>query len=760
MMIRSLLIAFSIAALLGPLPAKKTELKGIPKECKVHKPMYSHDFLNQELLDAYVEKNYEVSEKTNEYWVAYSDRSHNVTYVTNSTATPYSELGFKEKVRIARIRKGFALVYKTQDESAAFPQIPEDVEWKGWIPMQNLVFMDKAMVNDLGIPISVLVNDRMDFDSQLRLNAKLYFNPGMAAEPVVLPSCSNSIFYVCKTEADAVLLATDTDLTSPSHIYGWMKYEDLFMWTSRIALEPTWDGMDNDYLAKENHTSDLLGLNDERIGNVDFVQGQGGDKFMAEYHRLNFGAWRYPVMARMAGGSTFCAFPGQSSFLDKPSQRIPVHANQNASDSFSFWDADAREAGINIMFVIDGSRLYEPFFPILAQRISLLDNESGLPNINVGALIYHDARSGQYMTEMQELTAPSDATLFDFIDMGGTYGFKDNLSEAPLLAALDKAVNEAGFNSQAQNFVVLIGGRGDSSDSALIPSDMARKLAMNNIGLFALQVQNNPQTTAYRLFGYLMEDIMRKSVEYKFDSPVSTLLETGEEYSSISYFADSGSGAEAFDSFKSINSGLMSEEDFESHLESILQWINSSVESSMDHSASLASMYPQFFRGGYVDVTWNGREQFKSVALYSLTEFDRLISMFARLHEMHLAHSADRELFYSILVDYLPPFVKFGTYYYPYDKKNVSDLDAGLKKMGLYQVFSLIEGVVDSSSYAGPLMKDILSPKDVTDKEFMFLLSDFSRRYYRLLTIRNNPELYRTYINNQSYFWIPCDDLL
>ncbi len=753
--------AIFLSCLLFPLTAKPTDIKGIPKDCKVHKPVFTSYLVNDELLNSFIAKGYESTEKTNQYWDVFSDRNHNVTYVTNSTATPFSELAFREKVRIARIRKGFALVYKEGAVSSMFPQIPVDVEWKGWVPMANLVFTEKTRVNDFGVPFSALVNDDVDFDSRLKLNAELFYDPTGEAEKIDLPNSSNSIFYTIKSEGGMVLLATDMDISEASHIYGWMKRKDLLLWGTRIAMEPTWDIMDNEFFYRSEHICPIIGNNDETIGNVEFVQKKGGGVFTSEYHRIHSGAWRYPLINSNSAYS-ICAIPGQSPFLDSPSQRIPVIDVEDFSDESVFLIPDTQDAGLNIMFVMDGSRLYEPFFPILAERIALIGNRNGPSNIKVGALIYHDSRSGEFMTELQELTRPDNADLYEFVDMGGQYGFKDNLSEAPLLAALDEVVDNAGFDPLAQNFIVLIGGRGDSSDSSLIPADIAGKLASSNIGVYALQVQNNSHTAAYRLFGYLLEDILRQSVEHKIEASVSSRSETDSEYSFVSYYADNGSASEVFDCYQSINNGIMSEEDFTVILESILQRINSSVDSSVDHSANLSSMYPQFFRSGIVENRWNGREQFKPVALYSSTDFDRLLSMFSRLNEMYLVRNTNRDQFFSILIEYLPPFVKMegANTYYPFRKENESGMITGLRKLGVYQLFSLIEGIDTGNAFSGQPLKNILSVKDVTDEEYLFMLSDISRRFYRLLAIRNNPAMYSTYINNQSYFWIPCEDLL
>ena len=76
-------------------------------------------------------------------WDAYSDRDKNVTY---SEATEYSShkssLSLGDKVYIARIKNGMALVY-TSDYVQKYPSI-KDPQWKGWIPLENLILWSKC----------------------------------------------------------------------------------------------------------------------------------------------------------------------------------------------------------------------------------------------------------------------------------------------------------------------------------------------------------------------------------------------------------------------------------------------------------------------------------------------------------------------------------------------------------------------------------------------------------------------------------------
>ena len=74
------------------------------------------------------------------YWVAYSDREENTTYNSPSISSgEFSHLRFNETVRIAKIQNGFALVYREPVEAVAYPNISDNAETRGWVPMKNLL---------------------------------------------------------------------------------------------------------------------------------------------------------------------------------------------------------------------------------------------------------------------------------------------------------------------------------------------------------------------------------------------------------------------------------------------------------------------------------------------------------------------------------------------------------------------------------------------------------------------------------------------
>ena len=728
----------------------KSPIKGLPKECQVQRPMYSVLKNDRISIDGFAEKGFgqQTSEPMYGYWDVYSDRSDNPTYTSASASTQYSTLGFKEKVRIARIRKGFALVYSIPvDDSSVFPALPLAVDWKGWVPMSNLVYVSKTLINSEGVYIRALLKDDMEYTSPVVLTAKLFEGPLDRFKPIELPNKINSFFYVIKEEEGMHLLATDPDISDPESIYGWVADNNLLVWDNRTALEPNWDIADYDFFSKNGIGCNLLSADGRIIGLLPFNKTSKIAASDQDTYRMKGGLWRYPVL-KSKPDSYFCAVSGRSGYLKEQSKKIPVNDSGYVSKT---------GGEINIMFVLDGSRLYEPFYPIIAERISLLNNVGGNSgSIKVGATIYHDVRNSEFMIESFPLSDPGDSGLFDFIDQGGQYGFRDNLSEAPLLAAIQATVDNADISPDAENVIVVVGGRGDSTDN-LKPDDIAGSLAAKNISVYALQVQNNSATNAYRMFNYMMSDVIQANIEDQMNVPVQSSREKNDnEISTTTVFSAHGYDSTIYDMIVSVDNGIMSEDDFSELLELVFNRIG---EASFSYS-SFSSVYPEFFRLVGVKRSEQNHKFFKEVALFSNEEFDSLCSMFSRLNELYLSKNPNRSLFQDILLINMPTSYRLVNEktVVPYDSQD--KIKSALNSMGYRQVLSLIEGLSEITPYySGHALKDIMSTKSVPEEEYEFILADLSRIYYRLLAIKNTPSIYRSIINGEPHYWVPVDDL-
>lgn len=749
-MMKRILLIFCVLCSSLPL-FSKSPVKGIPKECTVARPFYSTIKNTEDGVAMLQKQGYGQSQSTFGYWDVFSDRDNNTTYLSDSYSKPYSSIGFKERVRIARIKGDFALVYSIgEEDSWTYPYIPPDVEWKGWLPVAHLVLNECSVISPEGAYVHILLRDKVEFNSRLMLSSKLYRQPVDTEAGDDLPSCTNSMFFKVKQENGYVLVSKQPDITEPEALYGWLKEDDVIVWNSRMAFEPAWDISDRSYFTKENKQYDLIDFSGELVGRVSYDISRDGKGTDGNRYRMHDGEWRLPILNRVIDNGYTCAVSGNSILLNSPSPRVPVVTDGNVS-------ANPASSNINLYFIMDGSRLYEPFFPILAERIQALSSRDNNSGIKVGMTIYHDSRNDSFTMESHPLTTPDDPTLFDFIDQGGQYGFKDNLSEAPLFAAVLESLVKAGFKESDQNFLIVVGGRGDSSDQEISLDELGGGLAHMGVHLFGLQVQNNPTASAYRGFGLFMEDLIRSCVSQRQNAVVLS-EKNADSDGTLAQTKYSLRDADVIvpDMFASIKNGIMTESAFTSEVDKLFQRIEGSISSF----GSLSSSYPEFFRLTMVNNLDGQHFYFKEVALYSEDEFDSLIEAYLRFNECYSQAIPNREAVISAFIAALPNSFQLveDKLVAPYNGQSVVDK---VSQMGYEQVLSIIAGLrSDRYRYPGKSLREFRSDKSVTNDELRLILSDLSTHYFRLLEIRNTPSIYRTVINGTPYYWVPVEDML
>ena len=725
----------------------KEPIKGIPKVCQTVKPRYASGRNSFSALSYHAENGFgQRNDVSARYWDAYSDRDDNITYLNSSISKPYSSLSFREKVRIAKIKGGFALVYSVPvNDDSDYPTIPAAVEWKGWIPMGNLIYYDYPLVDENGGSRTVFLKDSMEFSGTLRLIARLYDSPMKTEKFSFLPNQTNSLFYLIKEENGFCLLST-APVINEKTMYGWVSSQDAVQWNSRIALEPTWDHTDYAFFSEKDINCQILDENNSAIGEIDFDY-QRTVSFDPDRFRMRGNEWRFPLIYNNQFDSvSTCAISGRSRFLAEPSRKIEVSIETTEDEE------DSKH--INIIFVVDGSRLYEPFFPIMADRIKALGNEN--PSVRAGMIIYHDSRNSKYMTESFPLSEPGDNALYDFIDRGGDYGFKDNLSEAPLFSTLHQCALDPGFDEEDENIIIVIGGRGDSSDTDISLDEIANILVRKNIQMFVLQVQNNPLTAGYRLFEYQLDNLIRSATSSRLNESVASYKTSNEDGILMTNYFPVKKGDKVFESIASISSGLMSEDVFASELDRLMAAIGEAVSDV----SSLSSMYPDYFRYCFLKTSSYSRKIFKEVALFSKAELEGLLSVMRDLNNLSLTGSDNREAFVRTLLESVgspSALLDRGIFLYMYDQSKVQEI---LKDLGYLRVFAIVEGLAWSNSYEGRSLKDIMNPKVVTSEEFKYILKSISRHYYRLLEVRDTPSIYQSIINGAPYYWVPKEDLL
>lgn len=314
-------LSFLFSLLLAVLPPAGQDLK-TPKKTEVYRPALVDEVvftetMTQLLTDRKYGQTGTGRDFKKTYWDVYSDRDGNVTYKTNRVKDAYGKLAFRQKVRIARIQNHAALVYAVPDTETTFPEIPKDVQWLGWVPMDRLLLWDKAPVTDEGLDVKVLLNWKVADTEDLFSVSPTKDSP--------IAGRDQAFYYLVKKEKDMMLLSRKPEAgTDASNLCGWVSGSSVILWKTRLALEPEWEP---DLV--EMYSGSGFGplLRDPDIvsdtplksvcGKMSFrtQTSSGYDEFA---NRLAENDWRFPLKAMVGTEDmdewTFC-LPSDSRFL-------------------------------------------------------------------------------------------------------------------------------------------------------------------------------------------------------------------------------------------------------------------------------------------------------------------------------------------------------------------------------------------------------------------------------------------------------------
>lgn len=734
------------------LPAQK--LKNVPKRNEVYRPeMVSRKSISFVMTQSFQAKKYgqgESSSFAKDYWDVYSDRDNNQTFADSKGKNPFGTLNFRERVRIAAIRNNFALVYAIPDQLSRFPALPADVKWKGWISMDNLILWDHALCQDDGFPLKYLISNTSETSSASDNTGKLYTHPTEPRSFVPLPSSPKSIFYLLKREGRMLLLAQEVQIgENPEMIYGWVDGNSVLYWPSRLALEPTWEVKDVEAFAESGVTSeiypDAMRAPETRLGAITYQRFEM-PSYRTEFYRNMGGMWRYPMLEGGYGDVAICAMPVNSPYLDK--NRVEGGAAGHEDEL----GADLNN--VNIVYVMDGSRAYEQYYPLITDNFKQLRTALSEYTTRVGAEFYRDIRNEDFCTENINLLDTRNRDFEAFISAGGTYGYRENFSDPALLKGIADALEKASFQPSETNVLIVIGGKGDASNSgAPLPRKLADQLDATNVSLYCIQLQNNPSSSQYELFNYQMQDMLYSKLNDRvrktgseLDAVTQTVRQPGSGYGVVSYSL-SGSSVDYPENHIFPTEGMLDEDVFVEHLNKIYSNIGQDIKrKKMELSAGESGLSQVFSRVAVSSMDRANRQFFKEVAAFEADELNELMAAFAPFYEMSLTSSlAPASLHMELLklLERIPENVEIK----PDDR-------------GCYEILRIYEGVsVPRSYFKGWKMKDIREGKVFTTDHCRMFLDDFAAKYRKLLEIVRNPYPNTTRISGKLYYWIPVDYL-
>ena len=779
----------------------------LPAQVSVYKPAELAQNLIRESEIAKLTKSGSWGQKKNpanpKHWVVYSDREKNKTYQSPSkTAAAFDELKFNEKVRIADIKDGYALVYTEPKQGLAYPLISEMAKSRGWVPMSNLLLWESCPVNEKDIYQKALLVANLDNAGQANADMGYAYNNPETKSQLGSITTDMTFYFVMKTDPNSglVLLARQARLDGASDqmLYGWVSKNSFTPWNQRSCLEPNWDP---DVVAYFNNPSGKLYnfYSDPSLKTVVSAYKYGNryaeDKNSNTYYRMDPYMTRFPILDNDTKKQDL--FKCTSFGNDGKDVRVVNADTKNSEASKKLEEFTRQLENINLIFVIDGTSSMKPYFAsvkkAIKQSIDYFDKQKY--SVKASVVIFRDYADGDALVEVQPLVAANDVRLGKFLDNVGSLGYgansspNDHTHTEALYKGIEAALeaNKIGYTPDHANMMLVIGDCGnDLNDSkSLSENELIKKLVDNNIHLMSYQVRNN-SAEAWQLFNSQMSKLIRQNMVDQYNKRAIT-AKVKFKPNKLGYDIDNGSDKQLFvgavrfeDEGKDMDPNNLSKlitENIGNFGEAIQSQINVLIGAQSGSAAGfdggegigLNTMDLQFLISKLgkelaeellkKNVTMattsyvpkqdkSGRDYWKPIVFLSTAELDNLLERLAPVYDQAQAvkESNNRKPYIDAVKGLLRAMVPEIT-------------DAEMDQKGLSDVMNMISGLNVTSDALNFSLIDLQDVHKVPHDKFQSLVNDFCDKYEKVRRIRGSKYTYAFEKNNTKYYWIPVEDL-
>ena len=731
------------------------------------------------------------------YWVVYSDRRDNTTYVgPNKTSGKHTELDFNEKVRIAKIQDGFALVYSEPKEAVLFPAISSQAVSKGWIPMDNLLLWQTCPANDKGIYNKALITINLDKTNKTSESmGRVYQNPEDLSRSSGVQTGMNFYFIMKRASNGLVLLATEYSMGGASDkvLYGWVDESSYVPWDQRSCLEPNWNV---EAVNKFSQRGEIASVYSDKTTSVQYTGFKYGTPFNPkdsdDLYRMPAAILRYPILANDSENNDLY----RCTTFGLVGESLDGHIEGLSGALIEQERALKRMQNLNLIVVIDGTRSMAKYFPAVKEAIRKgCDYFGGNYTPRVGLVIYRDYTDGEKgCVEYVPMSDPNDLAddrrLGEYLNSGGKYGITsspaDRTNEEALFKGLEVALDnqKMGYKKEESNLMLVIGdcGNDENDTQCLSKESLVDKFVENRVNLMVFQVRRNNQL-AWLLFNDQMSDILVQNIQTQYRKSLGDIEVSWEEctggydlkpakdvkrqfFIGAIRYADAGTDMDA-----TVLTGLMEKNlgDFgravQDRIDALArgpQLANISDEVDKD-AAKIDEAYMISILGeekyklikatrsivahtGYTKKTAPDASDYWSPVIF--ISHDELTQLLERLSDVYRkARTDDRKPY----VDGMKALVR----------SMLPDItNEEMDKKGTGEIMNLITGLnVRSRALSGPRLIDLQDPKVVSPSQFRTLVTNFQSKYRNLQNIKNGDYKFKYQSNQIYYYWIPVEEL-
>lgn len=739
------------------------------------------------------------------FWVVYSDREHNVTYQSpRSGSAKFSELSFNERLIIAKIENGYALVY-SEPKTERYPYISSAATSRGWVPMSNLLLWTKGLADEAYISYKAIICANLNVGSS-DAEGKLYKAPN--GSPVGKLATNMQFYFIMKEEGNKVLLAKYATLPTGSStgLYGWVDKNSFVPWNHRTCLEPTWDRSNVEWLATNNKKWQVFASKDKLTGTAPAeerftkttsnITGTYASEFL--YRTMSRQRLRYPILE----GSTKDLYH-VSSFgtIGKAPQ-----SQTNLDDDIAVAIANLNNTKkIKIGILIDGTASMKNYFTSVQNAIiegcKYFDQSL---NVEVAVAIYRDKEDGAYVFESfpsMGFTKPNNANLRTFLSTAGKYGAKsaptDKDGKEALYYGIKKSIETFNFNPSESNLLLVVGDCGDNGKMGVTREVVIKDLADKNVNLMAFQVRNK-ENESFQSFVAQLPYIMRKSLEQRYATKAqfakveNTAVVIGAELSDKTGWDVYNKNKKASDTElhryvcrrKHVN-GEMSVDELSKLLEGTIRDWNKQIEGLIEIASKVVDgdfeaagnegdgtltaeliaicgskeRYERIkrvnalvsFRGWtYKKDPVSKRDLWKTVVFFPAPELKTLITKLEPVYNIARTRSDDRR-------PYIEAMTKLAE---TLTAQNLSGMN--VKDLPYKKIIAVVFGLDDSTTdLGGPSLEDIGDPNVVSKQHYLGYCNKMARSYEYLLKMISNPYpfIYDVVSSQDQYYWLPSEHL-
>lgn len=780
----------------------------LPGFCTVALPKLLEPELltDKDIQEFQKDTNWGQSNKTQSYWKVYSDRANNVTYKSPSDKSErFATLGLNDELRIAKIEKGYALVYVEQYSAAIYPKINKPVS-KGWVPMNHLLLWSSCPADEKGIYHKALplvnadeYNKSLNSETQKDVG-KVFDNPIAKSNPKMLRA-TMEFYFIMKEDKESgmVLLSRRNILTGMTSrvLYGWVNKGSYVPWDQRSCLEPNWEKE----VAEKFEGKKVLVYFDKKLSEQCASMPLGRTNNLNEdvtKYRMYPDEMRYPILFNDSGNDDIYKV---RSFVTQGSKDGVIHRIRPAEDK-SRIELKEKAANlirtINIIMVIDATSSMKEFYPtvqkIVQEANSYFSKETGNV-VRVGVVLYRDYPDGALCTEYMPMKSPNSPELVSFLKTagkGGTRSVATSATEA-LYKGVEVALdaNKMGYDLKNSNMMFIIGDCGNApNDSKCLSVDELVQKAVNaNMQVSAFQVYN-PNDTPYKLFRENTNGLVMKIVEAQYEiekqkgkkngikinwDPRADGFEFRTNLPNEQQFfigntrrPKSGEKMELSKLYDIIRSSYIQFNTcIEARVAAIYNGDEVEIFSNEERSASAEAnkiLWNKYF-GEEVMEKWakdgvitakegytpkkdkdSGYDYWQPVIYISNAEFNDMMSKLQLVFAASEEGSEDRRPY----VDAMKELIRL----------LYGDIDEGeMMRKDTKAVMALVAGLyVTTESLGGRSLMDIQDNKVVDQEEFQNMISEFVRKYNKLDRIKIDYK-YSIKLVGDTWYWIPVKDL-